>query len=486
MGREFLGLTLNPYDAFIWIEQIRFKGYGLGNSFIQSTSYNEKFDPSNVSIPEDFLTGKVPGLPVSDVSYLLPIRLLARPKVYLFEFIKSVFKGYEKRIGTEISLKHSKMAQNRTCIGIKANGDVCGKQCRGYADRCGTHLNTITNYGPNTTAHKELKAVQRKQIRDIQNRYQRLFVDAEDDAVRRHLAEDELNELRILRATHHRELTMLVRRQTEEIRRTGIDPDAPARQRNQEREERRRAHWRDHLAILNQQAELANNELNRQLNNLNQRANRPLGELEHFARDAQNVHTTTAVQQTKDMVARILKINVPEEYKWNTSVCSKTPGEIIIACKLSPSAAWQMSAKYCQSEDVYEMGKGIYGKVLDGVWQYIINSSDKDDLCKILRQEMEDNIGMCAQGNLTRLCNILAGYMEGIGAQESPAEVLGRKLPKLMEIEDETTRLNEAYKLLVETGVPQTQWLSWVEALVDGNVQLRVNAGGEAIGLEVV
>ncbi len=145
-----------------------------------------------------------------------------------------------------------------------------------------------------------------------------------------------------------------------------------------------------------------------------------------------------------------------------------------------------MSAKYCQDEDIYEMGKGIYGKVLDGVWQYVSNSPDKADLCRILRQEMEDNIGMCAQGNLTRLCNILSGYMEGIGVQESPAEILGRKLPLLMEIADQQARLRAAFNLLVETGIPSDQWLAWIEPLVEeGTVQIKVSPAGQVLGLFV-
>ena len=379
------------------------------------------------------------------------------------------------------------MAEVRTCIGIKANGEVCGKRCWGNATRCGTHFNTIETHGPNKTAQKELGFVHKKQIRDTRERFQGLQIDAGDDVIaRRNLIEDEATQIQILKANQRREMTLLIRRQQAEIRRTGVDPDAAAQQRQQAREQQRMAEWRERLAMVNVAVANFNNAANL-LNNFNNRQAPPNdGDLANFARDAQNVHTTRAVQQTKDMVERILKINVPEEYKWNTRICSKTPGEIILECKLSPTAAWQMSSKYCQDESIYEMGKGIYGKVLDGVWQYITSSPDKADLCKILRQEMEDNIGMCAQGNLTRLCNILAGYMEGIGAQESPAEVLGRKLPKLMEIEDETIRLNEAYKLLVETGVPQTQWLSWVESLVDGTVELRVNAGGEAIGLQVI
>lgn len=191
----------------------------------------------------------------------------------------------------------------------------------------------------------------------------------------------------------------------------------------------------------------------------------PVGELGAFAADNQNVHTVQSVELTKTVVARVLKIAVAKEYQWNRKTVSRTPAEIIWACSLHPKVAMQMMEKYCAADNVYEMGAGIYGRVLDGVYAYIKNSPDKKDLYKILRAELTDNLGMCAQGNLTRLCNVLAGYLEGIGSQESPADRLGRELPKLLEIEDETRRMEVARGVLRDTGLPEAEWAPWLEAL---------------------
>ena len=191
----------------------------------------------------------------------------------------------------------------------------------------------------------------------------------------------------------------------------------------------------------------------------------PVGELGAFAADNQNVHTAQSVEMTKTVVQRVLKIAVDKEYQWNRTVVSRTPAEIIWACRLSPQVAMQMMQKYCAADNVYELGPGIYGKVLDGVYAYIKSSPDKKDLYKILRQELSDNLGMCAQGNLTRLCNVLAGYLEGIGSQESPADRLGRELPKLIEIADETRRMEIARGVLRDTGLPEAEWAPWLEAL---------------------
>jgi hypothetical protein len=188
-------------------------------------------------------------------------------------------------------------------------------------------------------------------------------------------------------------------------------------------------------------------------------------ELAEFAADRQNIHTIQSVVMTKAVVERVLKIAVPEEYRWNMRTVSKTAGEIIAECKLTPHEMVEMINRYVRDDDVYEMGKGIYGKVLDGVWQYIRNSADKADLCRILKQELKDNIGMCAQGNLTRLCNVLSGYMDGIGPQESASERLGRELPKLMELENVPERMAKAKALLREVALPETEWAAWLDVM---------------------
>lgn len=187
-------------------------------------------------------------------------------------------------------------------------------------------------------------------------------------------------------------------------------------------------------------------------------------ELGRFASDKQNVHLKTTVNQTTKIVKKVLAIPVPDEYRWNTQTLSKTPGEIISSCKLTPKAGAVMTDKYSHDDDVYELGRGIYGKVLDSVWQYISKSTDKESLCVILKQELQDNIGMCAQGNLSRLCNALAGYIDDVGNVESTSEKLGRMIPLLMNIEDVGERIKKVKQLLDEVKLPTDEWDNWLVA----------------------
>jgi len=257
-------------------------------------------------------------------------------------------------------------------------------------------------------------------------------------------------------------------RQLADIARTGINPDAV----QELARERARLVRQEEMRLRVEEFRARQNERQRAIVNANhaEREQRiaalPRDGLGGFANDRQNVHTTTAVKQTMDVIKEILKIEVPSEYKWNMKVVSKTLSEIITECELTPASAWQMVAKYCSDERIYELQPGIYGKVLDCVWQYIKSSPDKEDLKKILKSEMKDNIGMCAQGNLSRLTNILAGYVECVVVVESLQDKLGRMLPPLMEIEDLAQRLIAAARIFVEIELPENQWEAWAYGLL--------------------
>jgi hypothetical protein len=187
--------------------------------------------------------------------------------------------------------------------------------------------------------------------------------------------------------------------------------------------------------------------------------------LAQIANDSQNVHTTLVVEQTKKNVAEILKIPVPPGYGWDKNRLSMTYKTIVMFCHLSPKSAWQFSSMYCSDATIYELEPGIFGKVVDGVWQFISKSPDRADLKKILANELRDNIGMCAQGNLSRICNVLQGYLEGIGQKESISTILGREFPKLINIPDAVEREARGVAILRENAVPEGEWNDWLDPL---------------------
>jgi hypothetical protein len=185
-----------------------------------------------------------------------------------------------------------------------------------------------------------------------------------------------------------------------------------------------------------------------------------------FHDDNQNIHLAVTVNEVvKKTIQKVILIPVPAEYRWNMETIAKTPGEIIAECKISIMAGKLLMEKYTSDETIYDMVSGIYGKTLDSVWQYIKNSSDKEVLIKTLKTELEDNIGMCAQGNLTRLCNVLQGYLDDMPAP-SVSEILGDLLPPLMTIMDLTIRREKALQIMRTHNVPDDEQEMWLEPLM--------------------
>lgn len=364
------------------------------------------------------------------------------------------------------------------CVAITQVGTQCKRNKLRGLERCGMHHATFEENGPNRNELIELDYVNNREIREIQAVYIQRRTDINRDAgnlqqIIRTINLEEDTELATTRLRQNTHKNAVVNRQQEEILRTGINPDARADLIRERRRLEREQQWLDRQAIMIAEQ----NEWGRLgivaavVVNQNVQVG---AELRNLAADRQNVHTTLVVQKTKEYVNAICRIQVPPEYRWNMNECSKTIGEIINECKLTPRGAWQMAAKYCSDENIYEMGGGIYGKVLDSVWQYVKTSPSKDDLCKIIRQEMEDNVGMCAQGNLSRLCNILSGYLEGLGSHESVAERLGRLLPPLGAIEDRVERLGAVKRVLEENNVPHEEWLTWAEPLFEESLEILI------------
>lgn len=356
------------------------------------------------------------------------------------------------------------------CNGIRSNGTRCTKPNKpgtGDGTKCGIHHNAILKYGPHTNARRELGFLNRKEIADYNNNHNNI----RDAQIQQGINNDTIwllnanhaADMRLMRARHTRLQTDLVIQQREEIRRTGVDPDTAAR----ERDVIERRARRERIMIHRNRIIDARHQALQQPQPQAPRIAPQERQLAEFAADPQNVHTVEAVTHTKRIVARVREIPVPEGYRWNTHIVSKTIGEIIAECQLNAHAAAQMFNQYVSPVAIYDIEEGIYGKVLDSVWQYVKASPDKEDLCKILKNEMTDNIGMCAQGNLSRICNILAGYMEGVGPQESLSERLGRVLPPLLQIEDAAERIRQACVILAENKVSANEWDTWIEPLMD-------------------
>lgn len=332
------------------------------------------------------------------------------------------------------------------CLGIKASGDRCTTLCL-EGERCKIHQRWLVFHGPNTSRRRELKFIHDKNIGIIFSTRNIADRQTYDANIR-------LERIRYQTALH--DLETIIAQETAALGRNADQEAIEARNRRI-RELRRRWDERHQQRLIERANRMnANVAQNPQVQN-----EQNLGNL---AQDRQNIHTAIVVQKVKDMVQIITQIYVPPEYETETL---KTPGEIILECDLTKKAAWQMMAKYCEDADIYDLGVGIYPRILNCVWQYIKQSEHREDLKKIVKSEMQDNIGMCQQGNLSRLCNILSGYLDGLNAHvQSPKEILGDRLADLLRREPEDM-YQEARAILQEMNFPEEEWDDWLQPFMD-------------------
>lgn len=181
--------------------------------------------------------------------------------------------------------------------------------------------------------------------------------------------------------------------------------------------------------------------------------------LREFVQDNQNIHTKELVDPVianAKMMIKLSKKKCPEQ---------DTFKEIVYECKLSDDARKQFCFMYYSDEKIYNLKAPTYRLVLDGIWHYVLKQKEdtKKDILMRMSQELEDNIGMCSQGNLSRIINILSGFMDGIG--QTYKESIQDKMAKISKIEDKDIRLKKAKDVLKKDKIPDDQWSAWLDAL---------------------
>jgi hypothetical protein len=190
---------------------------------------------------------------------------------------------------------------------------------------------------------------------------------------------------------------------------------------------------------------------------------RNAGELERLANDKQNVHTTTVVEHVKKMLNLLFSKYSASDDETNSL---KTLYEIENECtKLTTEAKLCMTSKYIAFDNIYDLGDSrVYARTLIAVWKYIQDSPNKNDLIDILTEELHANIGMCAQGNLTRILNVLSGYLDGIVPEvKSKLTMLNEEFLLLRTIQNQSEKTKKANALLKKYNVPKEQWSAYID-----------------------
>jgi hypothetical protein len=111
-------------------------------------------------------------------------------------------------------------------------------------------------------------------------------------------------------------------------------------------------------------------------------------------------------------------------------------------------------------------GDFLYQRVLDHLWSLILHSEENTELVKRLYQECFEAKGMCCDGHINRLVNVMVGFHDAFNPPLSPKEILQNKMSAIaMRDGPLDDKIKEAMEVFDEVKLPEEERQVWLESL---------------------
>ena len=181
-----------------------------------------------------------------------------------------------------------------------------------------------------------------------------------------------------------------------------------------------------------------------------------------LVRDGQNVHTTEVVVQTNEKMDLLNSVQVKQKQKTLSEIEAAWVGKDYVDYTkftevLEDMRKWGNTETVCQEQD------WAYRKALRGLWAKI---QTNPELVQRLWEECLDGLGMCAQGHLSRLANVLVGFEEGSKAPVNPKELFQNEISLLAGKDlSQELKIKEATALMDTYKIPELERQAWLDAL---------------------
>jgi len=183
--------------------------------------------------------------------------------------------------------------------------------------------------------------------------------------------------------------------------------------------------------------------------------------LTDLANDNQNVHTGPVNKQTRDNLALITESVVPAG--------QRTLDEILTCwlqhskCMATLDIVYKDMLYWANVNSVVSEGDWLYRRTLRGLWARIKTFAPtvRSELIMRLWEECSESVEMCAQGHLSRLANVLAGFDQGIVGARS----LQDEMAYISRLDISVTmKISQANTVMDELAVAEAERAAWLEA----------------------
>ncbi len=186
-----------------------------------------------------------------------------------------------------------------------------------------------------------------------------------------------------------------------------------------------------------------------------------------IAADPQNVHRKEVSEKTNKATKFLMGVKLPErgqENLWKIAAMKfltfiRGHDMVMYVDVMADMEHW--SAK----ETCREVGDYLYCILLYKLIVYIQSSEHANELWKRLWEECCESLHMCCEGHISRLCNVLVGFVEGLDPPVSLGEVLQQKMAAIasQDIPD-ADKKRMAIDFFDEHGIPDAERVAWLDA----------------------
>ncbi len=191
----------------------------------------------------------------------------------------------------------------------------------------------------------------------------------------------------------------------------------------------------------------------------------PVGNLGKIAKDGQSIHTIAVTKTTNDGIFILENQEVPQRqrtlYEIEQAWIPRFGAEKV-EILMKDMKDWGSRPQ------VMDKKKNLYKSVLRGLWAKIKSFDDaelKSELVNRLFEECTEALGMCADGHVGRLINVLVGYDEQFKNNISPKEYFQNNMALIAQSDVPLAfKIDQAKKLMEEAEIPQEEREAWLEA----------------------
>ncbi len=168
--------------------------------------------------------------------------------------------------------------------------------------------------------------------------------------------------------------------------------------------------------------------------------------------DKQNVHNHTIQTSFRNSLTNLLKDK--------PTINLETVKNEIISSDILTEQTKQVIFNYCDDPTEHSTYLITYSDLLIYVWSRIRN---KNEILKVLNQEISDGLCMCFTGRMTRLLNVLVGFYDDIELQISDSEQITNIIMSLKNNYDGEQLKEAVKKELLERQYSETIINEWLE-----------------------